>query len=256
VKGDTLERPPLVEAIFEIKWQLHESGPGFKHDPHYNLLVGRLYDRLEKYYPFHESLPNSSIPAEIIPGVVQHRFRAAKDKWPVVQLGPGIFTVNDTQDYSWEDFKSRVLKGVRFLFDVHPGALVITNLVLRYINAIDFDFNKEDVFRFLEAHMKTEIALYPLLFENPGVQRTPESFDFRFTFACNKPDSTINLRFARGKKKRRDAFFWETFVATSLDDIPELPSELEGWLENSHNVLEDWFFKLVEGDLLRRFEEC
>lgn len=254
MKGETLKNPPLAEAIFEIKWQLHQSGPGFARDPHYNLLVGRLYDKLEQHYPFHESLPSASIPAEIVAGVVQHRFRTAQGKWPVVQLGPGILTINDTQNYSWEDFRLRVIEGIKALFDIYPEDLIIENLVLRYINAIDFDFN-ENIFLFLKKQLKTEISLYPPLFEESGIQRMPENFDCKFTFDCSSPKATINLRFARGKKRGVDALFWETFITTSSNDIPELPSELENWLESAHNILEDWFFKLVEGDLLRRFEE-
>jgi uncharacterized protein (TIGR04255 family) len=254
VKGETLKNPPLVEAIFEIKWQLRESGPGFVHDPHYNLLVGRLYDRLAQRYPFHEPLPSASIPADMIAGVVQHRFRKAADGWPVVQLGPGVFTVNDTQNYSWEDFKARILEGVIALFDVYPETLTIQNLILRYVNAIDFDFSKEDVFVFLKEQMKIGISLYPFLFEEPSVQRAPESYDCRFTFGCTRPKATINLRFARGKKQGNDALFWETFVTTSSDDIPEMPVALGTWLGDAHDILEDWFFKLVKGDLLRSFE--
>jgi len=254
VKGETLRNPPLIEAIFEMKWQLQESAPGLTHDPHYDLLIGRLYDRLERYYPFHQQLPAASIPAEMLAGVVQHRFRTSQDKWPVFQVGPGVLTVNDTQEYTWDDFRARILEAVNTLFDVYPGPLTINNLVLRYVNAVEFEFDNENVFEFLRHQLKTDISLHPMLFEESGVQKSPVSLDCRFTLKCNQPESTINLRFARGNKQNLDALFWETFVATSLDHIPELPSELEKWLQDSHNVLEDWFFKLVEGDLLRSFE--
>jgi uncharacterized protein (TIGR04255 family) len=254
VKGETLSNPPLVEAIFEMKWQLQESTSGLTHDRHYNLLIGRLYDRLEKRYPFHEPLPAASMPAEMVAGMVQHRFRTAENEWPVFQLGPGVLTVNDTQKYTWDDFKERVLEAANALFEAYPESLAVKNLQLRYINAVDFDFDNESVFEFLNHQLKTDISPYPSLFENPDVRNAPASFDCRFTFNYTRLGSTINLRFARGKTHNRDALFWETFVATPLDPIPELHSALGDWLEESHDILEDWFFKLVEGDLLRSFK--
>ena len=32
-----LKNKPLVEAIFELRWELQEPAPGMKIDPHYNL---------------------------------------------------------------------------------------------------------------------------------------------------------------------------------------------------------------------------
>ena len=79
-------------------------------DPHYRLLLGRLFDRFQKDYPVHEQLPTASLPDDMVGQVVQHRFRVAKDDWPLVQVGPGVFTVNDTQHYTWTDFEQRAKK--------------------------------------------------------------------------------------------------------------------------------------------------
>lgn len=253
MKGETLKNPPLVEAIFEIKWQLQKIASGIMNDPHYNLLIGRLYDRLEKQYPFHQQLPTASFPTEMLSGVVQHRFRINKEKWPLFQLGPGILTVNDTQNYEWQDFRKRVSEVVQVLFNVYPPPLTINNLKLRYINSIEFDFENKDIFDFLTHQLKTDISLPPSLFETQ-VQKLPKGFDCRFSFNCTKPESIINLRLARGKSHNHEALIWETFITTSLANMPELPQGIETWLEGSHNILEEWFFKLIEGDLLRSFE--
>gem|GEM_PF-5568194 len=50
-----LPNKPLVEAIFEFRWQI----PSEEGDPHYTLFVGRLYDRVQPHYPFHEPLPTA-----------------------------------------------------------------------------------------------------------------------------------------------------------------------------------------------------
>jgi uncharacterized protein (TIGR04255 family) len=245
-----------VEAIFEVRWQLKEIQPGLVSDPNYSLLIGSLYQRLRQKYPFHQALPTALIPNEMVSGIVQHRFRKAKEKWPVVQLGPGIFTVNQTKGYTWVDFKQRVIEGVNALFETHPNVqeLNIQTLGLRYINAIAIDFEHDDIFQFLKEQLKIDISLHSRLFEDTPVKRTPLEFDYKFSFACTKPKAIIKLRLARGKQQQTDALIWETIIETDSNGLPELPLQLEGWLEDAHDVIEDWFFKLIKGDLEKRFE--
>ncbi len=57
-----LKNKPLVEAIFELRWELQEHNQGLKTDPHYRIIVGRIYDKVSNEYPFHEQLPAASIP--------------------------------------------------------------------------------------------------------------------------------------------------------------------------------------------------
>ena len=61
-----LKNKPLVGAIFELRWQVKEQLRGVRGDPHYKLIIGRLYDRFKKEYPFNELLPSATIPDEII----------------------------------------------------------------------------------------------------------------------------------------------------------------------------------------------
>jgi uncharacterized protein (TIGR04255 family) len=162
-----LKNKPLVEAILEIKWRLvpavKVSGPAQMAvpalDPHYRLLLGRLYDRFQKDYPVHEQLPTANLPDEMVGQVVQHRFRVAKDDWPLVQVGPGVFTVNDTRDYTWTDFQRRAREAVGRLYDAHPAVseLRIQSLVLRYIDAVEYNYDQEDAFAFLRDKLKVTI---------------------------------------------------------------------------------------------------
>lgn len=252
-----LKNKPLVEAIFELRWNLQEPAPGMKIDPHYKLLIGRLYDKLNDEYPFHEQLPAAAMPDEIVGHMVQHRFRRDKDKWPLVQIGPGIITVNDTEGYVWEDFEERILRAVSTIFEVYPESkdnLKVNRLLLRYIDAITFDFEKDDVFTFLNEQMKTEINIYQKLFEGTRVEKLPLDLDLRFSFASREPDGAIHIRFARGKRRESDALIWETMVESGSEDVPKVQNEIPDWIREAHNLTDDWFFKLIAGELLRRFE--
>jgi len=253
----TLKNKPLVEAIFELRWDLQERGRGMKIDPHYKLLIGRFYDKLDDEYPFHEQLPTATMPDEIAGYVVQHRFRKEKNKWPLIQIGPGIITVNDTEGYTWEDFKKRIIQTVSTLFKVYPESknnLKVNRLLLRYIDAVAFDFEKDDIFSFLRERLKTKIDLYQKLFDDTGVEKLALGLDLRFSFSSTEPKGAINLRFVRGKKKESGALIWETMVQSSSEDAPKIENEIANWVKEAHNLTNDWFFKLIEGELLRRFE--
>lgn len=143
-----LTNKPLVEAILEIRWALNPQENGGDVDPHYRLLLGRLFDRLQSDYPEHEQLDAARLPDDLAGHVVQHRFRAAKDDWPLVQLGPGVFTVNDTSRYKWEDFEKRVVEAKNKLFESYPNPekLKIESISLRYIDAVELDFQSNSVF--------------------------------------------------------------------------------------------------------------
>ena len=254
-----LKNKPLIEAIFELKWLLQEpiEGVNLKIDPHYKLLIGRVYDRVKEEYPFHEQLTASNIPEEFAAYVVQHRFRKKEKGWPLNQIGPGIITLNDTSNYTWDDFKRRIKLLLDTLFESYPEAntaLKINNLLLRYIDAIEFDFSKNEIFAFLKDHMKMNIGIYDKLFENTGINKLSPGFDIRFSFPSTKPKGLINLRFTRGEKNGKDALIWETMVQTDGINSPQKKTDISKWVEKAHTLTDDWFFKIIEGDLFRRFE--
>jgi len=257
VARKVLKNKPLVEAIFELRWDLLEVSTGVRLDPHYKLLVGRIYDRVNDKYPFHEQLPTATVPDEIAGYMVQHRFRKGEDEWPLIQIGPGIITLNDTEGYVWEDFEKRIIHVLNTLFEAYPDAensLKVNGLLLRYIDGIVFDFGKDDIFDFLKEQMKTNINLYQKLFEGGVVNRSPLALDLRFSFPSIKPKGAVHLRFARGKIKGSDALIWETMVRSVPEDTPKVKEEIAIWATGAHDMANDWFFKLIEGELLRRFE--
>jgi len=250
-----LKNKPLVEAILEVRWKLQGDFPATQTDPHYKLLLGRLFDRILKDYPEHEQLPSANMPDELVGHIVQHRFRVAAESWPLVQVGPGVFAVNSTADYKWLDFRPRVLSAIEKLYDAHPKVedLKITNLILRYIDAVDFDFGADNTFEFLRDKLKLNISLPDSLFKDTGVENKPNSLTWQCSFKCEKPKGHINVRFATGQKSNAPAVVWETTVESTGDDLPEMPKAFENWLDAAHEITDDWFFKMIEGELERRF---
>jgi uncharacterized protein (TIGR04255 family) len=250
-----LKNKPLVEAILEVRWKLQRGALGALIDPHYKLLLGRAFDRMRGDYPEHEELPSASLPDELVGHVVQHRFRAAANSWPLVQMGPGIFTVNSTADYKWEDFRPRVLSAIKQLYEAHPkvGDLEITNLVLRYIDAVDYDYTGDSVLEFLQDKLKLRMSLPDSLFQDTYVQPKPIDFTWQGSFLCVNPKGRVTIRFATGQKTGTPVVIWETTVESAGDDLPKMPDSFEGWIDAAHTITDGWFFKMIEGELERRF---
>ncbi len=248
-----LKNKPLVEVILELKWAL--PAPGMGGDPDYQLLLGRFSERVESVYPFHEPLPTAQMPDVMAAQMVQHRFRTGKGGWPLVQMGPGIMTVNATDGYQWDDFRNRCEQAVKALLDAHPAKqkFAVQDLALHYINAVEVDFRRESVFQFLAEKMKTKISLPDRLFDGGRVIGNPAAFHWQASFPHDGPGGTVTLRFAIGQRSGRPALIWETLVQVARDRMPSIPDGFSRWLGKAHDLTDDWFFKLIEGELESTF---
>ncbi len=257
-----LKNKPLIEAIFEIKWSPENSGQSVL-DLNTQLMFGRLFDRINSTYPNYEQLSLAAIPELMADGIVKHRFKSEKG-WPLVQLGTGILTLNDTENYVWEDFKPRIIDVIKNLIEVYPNKdkFQVQSMLLKYINAIDINSN-ENIYNFLKDKMKINLSLNNSFFENTSINNNPVHIDLRFAFDCERPKGVINFHIFKGQKLDNtgntitDALIWETIIQSNgnnISDISEISLHLEQWLEEAHDVTHNWFFTLVEGDLLRSFE--
>lgn len=255
--GRELKHKPLVEAILELRWALTPQDPMPGVDPHFRLLLGRFYDRVLADFPEHESLPSVGLPDEFVGHSVQHRFRVKPKGWPLVQIGPGVVSLNSTDDYSWDAFQPKAVWLIEKLFESHPkrSDLRCEALILRYIDAIALDFLSESVLDFIRAKLKVDIQLPPMLFDKTGVDSRPVNFSWSSTFKVTAPKGVIDLRFATGHREKKPALIWESTFRSMGDDLPKMPEDFAGWVNGAHKAVNDWFFKLIEGDLRRQFQD-
>jgi uncharacterized protein (TIGR04255 family) len=253
---ETLKKPPLVEVIFELRWALQEE-QSIQYDPHYKLLVARMFDRVQNEYPVAEELPAVLIPDKLAAYIVQHRFRVGENAWPLLQLGPGIITLNDNNKrYNWkEDFAKRIDYTITKLFETYPNRtnLKIVEVNLRYIDSIDFNKDAENILDFLENYMHTTVRVYPKLFEDQRVKPQPLEVDLRFTFPSITPLGGVHLRFAQVHQNEHNLLLWETMVRSQNDDAPNNKDALLKWAEEAHAITHDWFKEIIS-NLYERFK--
>jgi len=127
------------------------------------------------------------------------------------------------------------------------------NLLLRYINAIEFDYEKESLVKFLNEKMSVVIGLPKTLFITGNVTETPIGLNWQVIFPLRDPKGVILFKYATGKKADIPALIFEISVQSDGEDMPTMPEGFENWIEKTHDVIEGWFFKLIAGELEKRF---
>lgn len=247
---DNLPNKPLVEALLEVKW-----GRPDQPDPSYPMIVGRLYERLKDNYPFIEDLPLSDAPPQIAVQSVRHRFRASKSGWPLVQVGPGVITLNYTESYTWSDFLERAEVLLQHLRQSIPpyAEQDISSLKLQYIDAIEFDYEGGDPLEFLRSKLHIGLEVPQSLFEGQPIDKQPAGVALQIEFPVTEPSGRVELRVSTGRRNQSPAILWHTTMTTAGPDAREQSANFGDWLSAAHKVTHHWFFALVQGDLLKGF---
>ncbi|RLC45130.1 MAG: hypothetical protein DRH70_08140 [Candidatus Coatesbacteria bacterium] len=254
VNYPTLSNPPLVEVIFELHWQLDQERP--QDEPYYGILAGTMFEKLRDEYPFHEPLPAAQVPADIVPHVVQHRFRKGENEWPLVQIGPGIVTLNYTREgFDRNTFHRSIKALVQTLRSIYEEDQKPTfnRLLLRYIDAVDFDFQANNISEYISRTLKVDLKPRTSLVEDTGVSPSPTALDSTFIFSCKKPHGQFRLRFGRGRMNERDVLRWETIVEIKGQDVPQNGNEIGAWVDDADELIHKVFFRMIEGELMERF---
>ena len=258
--GKQLKNKPLVEALLELNWKLDEVAPGVLQDPVYPIFLGRFHERMRKDYPHIEPLPAVHIPDELTPKVVKYRFRTAKDDWPVVQAGPGVATLNFTENYAWDKFAAAAHSFFANLLEAYAveekgPQPKFTSAQLRYINAVSYEEESKDVLKFLSTKFHTQFALPPKINSNGVVAGPAQGIQLLVSYPLMTPAGTGTVRFSTGTSHGQQALIWELNVLSTDEHAPQNDGIFKKWLNDSHDVVEQWFFALIEGELEQMFDQ-
>jgi len=247
-----LQKKPLVEAILEVKWELEQLTTGRVGEPKYDLLIGSFFQRIKDRFPEHIKLPLAQVPSEMVPHKVQHQFRRAPDMWPLLQLGPGIITINDTEAYKWQDFSALCVYAMSALTEAYPGQRPrITDVLLRYIDADSLDALTPVEFL---SKLKVHVQVPESISKDQVVAGAADSVGFSISYPVSKPQGVAALVFNSGERDRKPALIWETAVRSLGESAHSFDREPEGWLADAHAITHNWFFSLIEGELHDKYK--
>jgi uncharacterized protein (TIGR04255 family) len=258
-----LKNPPLVEALLEIKWDLKKAGPDAFEDPGYKLASGRLFDRVKKRFGYIQNLPITIVPEEMTAYAVRNQFRTEQNGWPLVQIGPGVATVNLAPPYNWTEFKKTVRFFVPHLFDSYNGVvpgqpdykLHLNSVLLRYINGIEWDWSTANTLEYLLNKLHTRFDLpEKITAENRDV--CPLNINLQIGYPYPEPKGQSIIRIATGTVGQTKGIVLELLFLSSGNDTPQLDdiNLFMKWVTDAHIVIEKSFFSLIEGELHERFK--
>ena len=192
------------------------------------------------------------------PHIVRQQFRVARERWPLLQIGPGILTVNDTEGYTWTKFRPLLKHAIEGLFESYPSEIACISpaqAVLRYLNALPFDPDNPDrpLLHFLRDKLHVTVDPDRRLFSDPLAAAKPVAANLNLTFPLDTPSALGSVSFATGQSANKPSIIWEITVRSGGQDVPQAPEELMKWLDDAHLVARKWFFTLARGEPLESF---
>ena len=250
-KTIALAKPPLLEAVFEMRWELAPvPNSQIRRDVSYPLLYGRIYDRFKGEYGIVEDLPSVQAHPDASPYVVRHRMRKEADRWPLVQVGPGIITVNEGKGtYSWERFRDEIVRVFEAFVDFYPASSFPLNILkteLRFINGVEMD--GKDSLGFLENNLHTKVVLDPEL-----MKQSVEGATLNVGFKLEKPVGNALLSVGSGAIDEKPAMIQQMLFQSVAENAPQDFGSLDPWLDEMHRLSKSWFEALFRGELMKQF---
>ena len=233
----SLEKSPLVEAIFEIRFEPTTATAG-------DLLPGLLYSRLKTEYPETEPLPFASIPRQMRDQDVlrykpSHRL---KGDHRLVQVGDRLISLHATEYPGWTRFKPWIESATNAVKET--GLLKqIERFSFKYINVIEAAPNDQQL-SFLDARIEVTGG-------------TPMERGFRLRVERDDgPFVTIIEIITNGKAKRNDQHVVSGLLVT-VDTIRAVAGN-DYWtnqstlIDEGHEVVKEIFYKLLSKSTLNR----
>ena len=266
-----LASKPLNEAWLELQWRTADLPalppapvPVGIVDSNFQWALSSFYNSIKADYPVREQLPASQMPFDLVPHSIMYRFRKSAQGWPLVQFGPGIATINFTQaEYtSWAVFRAAMEYLRESVNAAYAGTpLHLTQIILRYRDIFPFDHRINNISNYMREMLNVEIS-WPEPIPGNAAQRTaPSDLTLSLGFRMNTPEAKGSLRLGSAMQEvapsNETPILLAEFEMRGLNVDPELLSHSDhylAWLDSAHLVIHDWFFALIDGQLLSQYK--
>lgn len=263
-----LPNAPLAEVVFEIRWELQGEDnlpPPLKVDPGFPAVVDRFTDGARALgFPAYRDMQPMHQTAGW--GVFRRHYVKDDQPFPIFQIGPGIFAVNQSSGYQWNEFRDLALNGLRLLIRSYPRlksfAFTPVHIELRYVDAFDAELiGTVDFFEFATNATTLQVAL-PKFIRTEPFSTTETRARIQAGFKLTKRKNTIfSFDLGPGKNEEVEIMRLESKVLSASADIPKMrlgrASSLDGvtqWLEESHELTSAFFKSFVKASILEKFK--
>jgi len=237
-----LKNAPLLEVIFELRWNMS----GKTHWEKYPYLQGDLYSQLKNKYPNRELLVPGEVPQEVLVNKTVYRFRS-ENNYPLFQVGPGLLTLNTTDDYyAWENYFEQIRELAGEFFNIYKfSANEKVTPSISYYDFLQCDWEKQDVLEYISKNLNINISQkFHNFNENPNV--------FNWGIGYKTALGNFNLRIDAGLNKDQEKGLIVQFQLNGLQKDPNIEA-LTSWLNEGHKLCSKLFKELTKGDLYNSF---
>lgn len=236
-------KAPLVEVIFELRWNSTTKESLTR----YQYIHGDLYNKIKHKYSNRELLIPTEVPSEVYVNTVAHRFRESPGKYPLIQVGPGVLTVNTIDEiYHWPEFENEIINIVDDFLEIHPFKDVDkVSPLLQYFDFLAFDFTKHDIYNFLLENLHIDIS-------QSFLKTTAKPHNLNLSFFYQTEVGELVLTISQGKDKLEN----EGIMIRTLVKGMGMASDSEKiklWLAHAHEFCSQLFKDMTKGDMYNNF---
>lgn len=233
---------PLVEVVFELHWNVSTSDVTKT-----QYLYGDLYNLLKEKYPYREIVNSPEIPFEILVDKPVHRYRNNLGGYPLIQIGPGLLTLNCTEkNYYWDEFYENSNQLVSNFLEIHtflPTEKIRASLF--YLDFFEFDFEKINIHDFLNNNFNLMVEQSFL-----DTDSLPTDLNLGFFFKVECGDISVQLK--RGKNSdKRDGIILQTKLNGPY--LHSKADEISNWLTTAHETCSDIFKRIFKIEFYNTF---
>jgi uncharacterized protein (TIGR04255 family) len=242
-----LPNAPLQEVIFELRWKLNfDPESQTQADKELQFAFANFSGLSAHELKHRVILKPSIIPDSLFYNRPVYQFWAAENQYPVFQLGPGVFTVNETEkNYEWSYFRNLILQGVEWLKNSYSNKLDFSVVELRYIDAIEVDDdNQKDLIKFIADNLKIEIT-------NHFIDAKLNDLQLHQRFKIDN-ENHLSLLIANGVKNisQSKAIILQTSYNKTSNILLE---NLTPWIDAAHDTCSSLFRKMISNNLYEQF---
>lgn len=238
-----LPKAPLIEVIFELRWQIKQKSDLTKHQ----YLIGDLYSSIKNDYPIRESLAPPEVPVDVLINNPVHRYRADKNKYPLVQVGPGVLTLNTTDDnYFWEEFFEWADKLTTIFFEVFPIGSETFKPNLLYLDFFKFDFKSDNVINYIN-------RVFNITVDQAFIKDTGNPFNLNTGFFYETELGDLSVTLKKGQNAKKEQGIVMQTMLHGKEPMTKKDNILS-WLNNAHSYSSDLFKEITKGDLYNSFK--
>jgi uncharacterized protein (TIGR04255 family) len=247
----TLTDPPLIEAIFQLRWGEVSPGQFSYSQDEQTLFAGKISAAAATNGFSAIQSVQQNVPLKL-PLMVTHRFRKQDNTWPCYQVGLGIFTVNQTKEgYDWPSFMEAIKTGIHIFEQAEQGKLhAVKNslsMQLLYQDAF-FPESSISIEQYLKDHFKINAGLPDVFLNSADIDRTKSAINIRINVDTTNPKGVVTITVANAIINDQPGLLMETIVTSSIKN--DLDGKVDtdiilNWAQQAHEIQKHSFKTLI-----------